>query len=273
MTFFPIPDEFYRDPPFLGWSAEAYALWMLAGSWSADRLTDGSVPTTALALFPPNVSAAAEELVERRVWKRARGGFQYLDWPKECSRAVVEAKREAARTKKARQRAGYSAPPQQTRRSKGVVSPGDRPGDNPGDSPGTDPGSPSPSSKPGNQGKEDQPPSGVGAHTRATATRIPDDFDPTDAMVAWAREKTPLVGRHETDQFRDYWAAADGRTARKRDWVAAWRVWMRKAQTDAEQRNTRTSTKNGGYQSATDANIAAFLGPNSTRPALTGGEP
>jgi hypothetical protein len=104
VTFFPIPDEFYRDPKFLGWSAEAYALWVIAGSWSADRLTDGFVPIMALALFPAAIAASAAELVERRVWKRARGGFQYVGWPRECSRAYVEAKREAERVRKQRQR-------------------------------------------------------------------------------------------------------------------------------------------------------------------------
>jgi hypothetical protein len=105
MTFFPVPDELYRDPSFLGWSAEAYALWMLAGSWSCDRLTDGSIPTVALALFPPAIAAAADELVEHRIWRRARGGYQYVSWPRQCTKAFVLAQREAERQKKERQRA------------------------------------------------------------------------------------------------------------------------------------------------------------------------
>lgn len=105
MTFFPVPDEFYKDPNFLGWSAEAYSLWMLAGSWSCDCLTDGSVPITALALFPPAISAAADELVKRRIWKRARSGYQYLTWPRQCSREYVLAQREVERIKKEKQRA------------------------------------------------------------------------------------------------------------------------------------------------------------------------
>jgi hypothetical protein len=109
MTFFPIPDEFYRDPDYLGWSAEAYAAWSIAGSWSADRLTDGFIPTKALPLFPAFVTTAADELVERKIWRRARGGFQYCAWPRECSRAYVEAKRERERKRKARQRATPAA--------------------------------------------------------------------------------------------------------------------------------------------------------------------
>ncbi|MFL6141597.1 MAG: hypothetical protein ACJ72N_06980 [Labedaea sp.] len=109
MTFFPIPDELFSDPKYLGWSAEAYSLWIFAGSWSCNRLTDGLVPTTALALFPAAFTASTEELVERGIWKRARGGYQYADWPRECSRAYVEAKRESERTRKQRQRGNLKA--------------------------------------------------------------------------------------------------------------------------------------------------------------------
>lgn len=49
-------------------------------------------------------------------------------------------------------------------------------------------------------------------------------------MIAWFRENTPHVdGRWQTEQFRDYWAAASGANATKRNWEAAWRTWMRKA--------------------------------------------
>ena len=61
-------------------------------------------------------------------------------------------------------------------------------------------------------------------------TRLPDDFTVTAEMVAWARERVPNVdGRWETEKFVNYWRAASGATAVKRDWVAAWRTWMLKA--------------------------------------------
>jgi hypothetical protein len=105
VTFFPVPDEFYSDPQYLGWTADAIATWVIAGSWSCDRLTDGFIPTMAFALFPPFASTAAEELVERRIWKRSRGGgYQFVTWPKQCSKAYVLAQREKERLKKQRQR-------------------------------------------------------------------------------------------------------------------------------------------------------------------------
>lgn len=70
--------------------------------------------------------------------------------------------------------------------------------------------------------------SSVGARTRAT--RIPEDFTVTDAMVEWARANVPNVdGRRETEKFIDHFLAASGQVSRKQDWVSAWRNWMRKA--------------------------------------------
>lgn len=67
----------------------------------------------------------------------------------------------------------------------------------------------------------------------ARATRIPDDFTVTPEMVAWARQNVPNVdGRRETERFIDHWQAASGANARKRDWTAAWRNWMRRADDD-----------------------------------------
>ncbi|GAA3878644.1 hypothetical protein GCM10022243_49200 [Saccharothrix violaceirubra] len=239
MTFFPTPDEFYRDPLYLGLSAQAIALWTVAGSWSADRLTDGFVPTAALALFPTIDPAAADELVARGIWKRARGGHQYVDWPRTCSREYVLAKREKERDKKRGQRAANPGAGSRTPSSKPVVSPGDTRGDTPGTHVGSPSGSPRPSSKPVQpvQPNKEQPPSGVVAPTRPRAsagTYIPEDFTATDEMIAWARKETPLVGAAETDQFRDYWLAACGPSAKKRNWLAAWRKWMREAQAKAE---------------------------------------
>jgi hypothetical protein len=65
-------------------------------------------------------------------------------------------------------------------------------------------------------------------------SRIPADWSVTSALVEWAREKCPNVdGRFETEQFVDYWTAASGPSSTKRDWNAAWKVWMRKAQQQA----------------------------------------
>ena len=75
--------------------------------------------------------------------------------------------------------------------------------------------------------------SGEGASARArapTATRLPDDWEPDPALLAWAANAEPGVdARREAEKFRDHWKAAAGANARKRDWSAAWRTWIRRA--------------------------------------------
>lgn len=97
MTYYPHPDEFYADPTFSNASDAAIALWSLATSWSAHHLTDGLVPSSTLPVLRQLDDTAAVELVKLGVWKRTRGGFQFVAWPKLASRAYVEAKREASR--------------------------------------------------------------------------------------------------------------------------------------------------------------------------------
>lgn len=68
--------------------------------------------------------------------------------------------------------------------------------------------------------------------SRSTATRIPENFQPTDEMRAWyAEEKLEQVidGRTEHAKFVDYWLGCPGTKGRKVDWPATWRNWMRTA--------------------------------------------
>lgn len=81
-----------------------------------------------------------------------------------------------------------------------------------------------------------------GASQPKSATRVPDDFQPTEEMRAWfVAEQLPAVidGRLEHEKFMDYWRAAAGANARKRDWPATWRNWMRRAAQNAAPRPWR----------------------------------
>lgn len=86
-------------------------------------------------------------------------------------------------------------------------------------------------------------------------TRIPEDFAATEEMIMWARENTPLVGGKETAAFVDYWRSQPGQRGRKVDWIATWRNWMRRAQSDAERGNGRASPR----QSATNRAVNEAL--------------
>lgn len=95
---------------------------------------------------------------------------------------------------------------------------------------------------------------------RERATRIPEDFAITDAMTEWARREVPALiaagrGKYETDKFVDHWHQASGATARKRDWPAAWRNWMRRADDELgkQSRTAPKSTTNDRVQQAIEA--------------------
>lgn len=71
---------------------------------------------------------------------------------------------------------------------------------------------------------------------RGAATRVPDDFEITDGMWAWAHENnlSPEWVAVQTENFVDYWRAASGQRARKCDWIATWRNWMRSSSERAQ---------------------------------------
>lgn len=65
---------------------------------------------------------------------------------------------------------------------------------------------------------------------RKRGSRIPEPFMLTAEMKTWAATEVPgLDVVAHTREFVDHWRAASGASASKRDWVAAWRNWMRKA--------------------------------------------
>lgn len=65
---------------------------------------------------------------------------------------------------------------------------------------------------------------------RARGARLPDDWSLPMDWGRWALgEGWPEdVIRTEADKFRDHWISATGQSATKRDWLAAWRNWMRR---------------------------------------------
>lgn len=68
------------------------------------------------------------------------------------------------------------------------------------------------------------------AQSKTKATSFPDPFPISDAMAAWAAENVPGVPlKLETEKMVDYYRNQDGKKAVKKDWVAAWRNWMRNA--------------------------------------------
>lgn len=71
-------------------------------------------------------------------------------------------------------------------------------------------------------------PKSLGGRAARSASHLPADFDLTEARKAYA-EAENIDPQREFAKFCDYWRAASGSSARKRDWDAAWRGWCRKA--------------------------------------------
>ena len=91
--------------------ASAMGLWELAGSWSADNLQDGFVPTDELFRWDDDWEALAARLVGAGYWepmtRDGEEGFHFINWDEhQPMKADVEAKREAARERMRALRSG-----------------------------------------------------------------------------------------------------------------------------------------------------------------------
>lgn len=65
---------------------------------------------------------------------------------------------------------------------------------------------------------------------KTRGTFLPDDFQPAASVIEQMRTECPTVDLEaETRSFCDYWRSATGQKARKRDWQATWRNWIRRA--------------------------------------------
>lgn len=65
---------------------------------------------------------------------------------------------------------------------------------------------------------------------RKRATRIPENFTPSQDVIEAMRTECPNVNLEaENRKFVDYWTAKAGKDATKLDWDATWRNWIRRA--------------------------------------------
>lgn len=221
MAWFKVDDGFWSHPKTAELSDAATALWVRAGAWSAQHLTDGRIPYSALRFFRARRRSAAE-LVDAGLWSDAGDAFVFHAWADyQPSKSQVEAKREATRNRvntwRERQRNGVTDASQ----------------DDDGNAP-PDPTRPDPTHISTSDEVESAPRKRA-ATTKGT--RIPEPFMLTTEMrIEMSTECPGLDVDRATKQFVDYWRAATGRTATKKDWIAAWRFWMRR---EAEKGSSR----------------------------------
>jgi hypothetical protein len=126
MTWFKVDDRLHGHRKARIAGPAAMGLWVLAGSWAADQLTDGFVPRSQVHAFAENALELVERLVSVELWlptvQLGEDGWLFHDWTDfQPTKADVMARREFEREKKRKKR---SCPP------------GTTPGNPPG-SPGT----------------------------------------------------------------------------------------------------------------------------------------
>jgi hypothetical protein len=112
MAWFKVDDKLHDHHKIRAAGKAAMGVWMLAGSWSADNLTDGFVPKSVLSRW--GTPADAKRLVEAGLWEVAtrhgERGWQFHDWAEyQPSRTETLARREQDRQRKAEARAALAA--------------------------------------------------------------------------------------------------------------------------------------------------------------------
>lgn len=230
MTWFRVDDSFAFHAKIVAAGNAALGLWVRAGAWSSQQLTDGFVPTHMVPSLGNRAQATA--LVKAGVWLDEEGGYRFHDWLNyQPSAAEVEADR--ASKHEAKVQAG---------RAGGVASGIARRKHSPSRDEAE---AKQDASKTEANGKQNEAPSlpvptqpqssskTGGAKKRATPT--PDIFPITPAMASWGRKNAPAVTnpQNETEAFLD-WTRANGKTYLS--WESAWRTWMNRAQKYAGER-------------------------------------
>jgi hypothetical protein len=210
MPWFKVDDGFYSHAKVVSIPRASRALalgtWIVCGTWSADKLTDGFVPTHMVDELGGSVEGA-EALVVAGLWRARRGGgYTFVNWSEfQPTREKIETTRKSERDRKAAWRAG-------------------KPGGSPDAVPTGQVRSPDTPTRP--DPTLLKPKSGAAKR----GTRLPDGWMPSRELVGAAKSYAPSVNLEtETENFRDWWKAKAGAGAVKVDWDATWRGWMRRA--------------------------------------------
>lgn len=103
MTWFKVDDTLAFHPKVLAAGNAAMGLWVRAGSWSAQQLTDGFVPDSVVATL--DGKTVTRQLEAAGLWERVEGGWQFHDWTsRQPTREQVETERKAAKERMRRHR-------------------------------------------------------------------------------------------------------------------------------------------------------------------------
>lgn len=228
MPWFKVDDSFWSHPKLSDLSHAAVSLWVRAGAYCAQHLTDGRVSAATVQRQLWTSTDAADELVAAGLWEQLEdgSGYQFHDWLNyQPTAEATEQKRAAARERVQRARAKKRATPDEgnapVRANNDVTS--DVRSQNVRSTP-----NPNPNPNPVTSNEVTTPPTPQGGSRRGS--RLSADWRPDDDTVAKIVAACPgLDWQREHDVFVDYWVAQPGQRGTKVDWAATWRNWMRRA--------------------------------------------
>jgi hypothetical protein len=111
VTWFKVDDTLHSHIKVMRAGVEAMGLWVLAGSWAADQLTDGWVPSYVAQRIAANADELAARLVKAGLWMPGEHdgdrGWWYHEWSeRQPTRDDVLARRRADAERHARWRNG-----------------------------------------------------------------------------------------------------------------------------------------------------------------------
>ena len=107
ISWFKVDDKLHDHHKANAAKKAAMGVWVLAGSWSADNLTDGFIPARVLARW--GTATDAKRLVEAGLWfpdtHKGETGWRFHDWNTfQPTRSAVEDRRKKNAEKIARWR-------------------------------------------------------------------------------------------------------------------------------------------------------------------------
>jgi hypothetical protein len=103
MPWFKVDDTMPFHAKVCAAGNSAVGLWVRAGAWSMQQLTDGYVPTHMARTL--GSAAEARRLVEVGLWIEKGDGYQFHEWDqRQPSRVTVLTERESAKERQRRAR-------------------------------------------------------------------------------------------------------------------------------------------------------------------------
>lgn len=108
MAWFKVDDKLHSHPKVVDVPLRAMGLWVKAGAWCSDQLTDGVIPKSVVTMLGAS-RADAVALVKAGLWEETASGYVFHDWLEQNpSRDSVQQKRRQGSERIARWRAKQS---------------------------------------------------------------------------------------------------------------------------------------------------------------------